>query len=210
MLWLFILPPNPNISQSNFATGDGYVKSLSRCSQAQHTGQERLYVTRNLPSRPVVGSWRSTTKRQHCFWRSPHADNTSRDSRSQVAGLQSLWDRFLEHAVLVDGGHPVGVGGGVVVAAAVPVALDERPRAEVLQTRPWRRKGLTCSIRTGVGVLRKIESIGKSTYCWLFNAYHDKAVAFPEVIPVLRTLRHIHVLRVHRHCFSRGLADGAF
>ena len=154
MLWLFILPPNPNISQSNFATGDGYVKSLSRCSQAQQTGQERLYVTRNLPSRPVVGSWRSTTKRQHCFWRSPHADNTSRDSRSQVAGLQSLRDRLLEHAVLVDGGHPVGVGGGVVVAAAVAVALDEWATPEVSETGARGGQALTRAISSGVRVLK--------------------------------------------------------
>ena len=33
--------------------------------------------------------------------------------------------------------YQVLVGGGVVVAPSVPVALDERPRAEVLETRPW-------------------------------------------------------------------------
>jgi len=145
-------------------------------------------IKTHLPPRPGVGSWRSTTKCQHSFWRPTHADNTSRDSRPQVTRLESLRDGFLEHAVLVDGGHPVGVSGGVVVASTVPVALDERPRSEILETRSWRRKGLSGPIRTSVSM-------------------HDEAVAFPQVVPVFRALRHIHVLGVHCHCFSWGFTD---
>ena len=74
----------------------------------------KVYLS--LTSRPAVRSWRATTKRQHCLWRPAHADHTSWDSRPQVARLESLWDRLLEHPVPVDGGHPVRVGGRVVVA----------------------------------------------------------------------------------------------
>ena len=120
----------------------------------------------HLTPRPGVGSWCLTTKCQHSFWRPTHADNTSRDSRSQVTRLESLRDGFLEHAVLVDGGHPVGVGGCVVVATPVPVALDERPRSEVLQTRSWRRKGLSGPICTSVSVLRKVRSNSRQMYLY--------------------------------------------
>ena len=50
---------------------------------------------------------------------------------------------------------PVGVGGGVVVAAAVPLALHEGPRAEVAEARAGRVQLLAGALRAGVGVLNE-------------------------------------------------------
>ena len=71
---------------------------------------------------------------QHPRRRSPHTDNTATDPGLDITGLQSLWHGLLEHLVLLYGGHPVGVGGGVVVTPTVAVTLYERPRSVVLQT----------------------------------------------------------------------------
>ena len=56
---------------------------------------------------------------------SPHTDSTATDPRPQVARLEGLGHRLFELLVLVDGGEPVGVCRGVVVAPALAVALNE-------------------------------------------------------------------------------------
>ena len=62
--------------------------------------------------------------------------------------------RLAEHLLLVNGGHPVGVGGGVVVAAAVAVALDEGATPEVSETGARGGQALTRAISSGVRVLK--------------------------------------------------------
>ena len=91
---------------------------------------------------------------KHPRRRSPHTDHTPTDPGLDVARLEGLWDRLLEHLVLLYGGHPVGVRGGVVVTPPVPVTLDERPRPEVLQTGPGRGQALAGTLSSSVGVLR--------------------------------------------------------
>lgn len=61
------------------------------------------------------------------FHGTKNISSRGKDDLPEVPGLECLRDGFLEHPVLVDGGHPVGVGRGVVVAATVPVALNKRP-----------------------------------------------------------------------------------
>ena len=80
---------------------------------------------------------------QHTRRRSPHTDDTSTDPGLDISRLERLWDGLLEHLVLVDGGHPVGVGRGVVVTATVAVTLDEGPRSVVLQAGAGRGQTLT-------------------------------------------------------------------
>lgn len=68
------------------------------------------------------------------------ADGAARDARLKIAGFERLLPWLDELTVLVDRGQPVGGGRVVVVAPAVALALDERRRSEVLQTRAGRHQ----------------------------------------------------------------------
>lgn len=83
----------------------------------------------------------------------PQTDRAPADARPQRVLLESLRPRLGEHLAVVDGGQPVRVGGGEEVAASHPVALDERSRSEVRQTRPGADQRLAAALGTGVGVL---------------------------------------------------------
>ena len=58
----------------------------------------------------------------------------SADLLPQIAGLQSLWDRFVKLLVAIDGRQPEAEGSGIVIAGAPIVTIDERRRPERLQT----------------------------------------------------------------------------
>lgn len=57
-------------------------------------------------------------------------------------------------ANLLDDGEPVAVVGGVVVAGALAVALDERHRVELLQAATRRLQVLAGAFSAGGGVLK--------------------------------------------------------
>jgi len=72
---------------------------------------------------------------------------------SQISRLQRLRHRSPELRVLVDGSHPVGVRGGVVVAPSLAVTLDEGPTAEVLQAGTGRSQRLPGSVGASISML---------------------------------------------------------
>ena len=98
----------------------------------------------------------SLHQRLHPRRRPSHTYSTATDSRPQVTRLEGLGHGLLKLLVLIDGGEPVGVCRGVVVAPALAVALNEGPRAEVLQAGAGAGQVLAGALRTGVGVLEKV------------------------------------------------------
>jgi len=76
------------------------------------------------------------------------------DARSQVAGLHRLRLRRVKLLLRVDGRQPEAeLVGEVVTSAASAVALDERRRAEIFQTRAGTGQRLAASFRPGRRVL---------------------------------------------------------
>ena len=96
---------------------------------------------------------------------SPHANLASGDPAAQVARLQSLADRSVEHVPGLDGGQPEReLVGKVVAGSPGPVALDEGGRPEVLEARARRRKRLAtalCSSSCVLGRKRIFQNIFK-------------------------------------------------
>ena len=87
---------------------------------------------------------------------SPLANLAPGDPASQVARLQRLADRAVEHVPGLDGGEPEGeLVGEVVAGAARPVALDEGGRAEILEARARRGERLAPTFCSSCCVLRK-------------------------------------------------------
>ena len=87
---------------------------------------------------------------------SPLANLASGDPASQVARLQGLTDRPVEHVPGLDRGEPEGeLVGKVVAGAPRPVALDEGGRPEVLEARAGRGKRLASTFCSSCCVLRK-------------------------------------------------------
>ena len=87
---------------------------------------------------------------------SPLAHLAPGDPASQVARLQGLADRAVEHVPRLDGGQPEGeLVGEVVASAPGPVALDEGGRPEVLEARARRRKRLTTALCSSCCVLAR-------------------------------------------------------
>ena len=88
---------------------------------------------------------------------SPLANLAPGDPASQVARLQRLTDRPVEHVPGLDGGEPEGeLVGEVVAGATCPVALDEGGRAEILEARAGRGKRLAPTFCSSGCVLGKI------------------------------------------------------
>lgn len=58
-----------------------------------------------------------------------------------------------EHFIHIHSGQPEAVRVAVIIAGALTVALDERRRAELLQTGTGRGKSLTWALSTCTGVL---------------------------------------------------------
>lgn len=85
----------------------------------------------------------------------PDTDRATRDP-GRVVGLEGLLLRLAELFVILDGGHPVGDRGREEVASTLSAALDERPRAELLQAGTWRGQGLTTTRCSSVAVLKTI------------------------------------------------------
>jgi len=84
---------------------------------------------------------------------SPLANLASGDPASQVARLQGLADRAVEHVPGLDGGEPEGeLVGEVVAGAPRPVALDEGGRTEVLEAGAGRGKRLAPTFCSSGGV----------------------------------------------------------
>lgn len=80
---------------------------------------------------------------------------TATYSGPEVSWLQGLLLRPLELLSVLDSGHPKAELVRVVMAVSFgAVALDERRRAEVLQTRSRTGQRLPAALRTGTGVLR--------------------------------------------------------
>lgn len=55
----------------------------------------------------------------------------------ELIGLEGLVLWLLEHEVVIDGGEPVGGGGGEIVAASEAITLDEWVLAVLPEARPW-------------------------------------------------------------------------
>ncbi len=65
-----------------------------------------------------------------------------------------VWNEILpEHFIHIHSGQPEAVRVAVIIAGALTVALDERRRAELLQTGTGRGKSLTWALSTCTGVL---------------------------------------------------------
>lgn len=108
---------------------------------------------------------------------------TSADTSLQRVALQCLLTRLSEHVPLFNGGQPIGVGGGEVVASSLAVALDEGSGSEVSQTRARADQRLSPSFRPCVRV-------------------HDETVADPQFLPSSRTRGNGHGLTVD--CYHSG------
>ena len=127
----------------------GYHKKLKRCSAAWSGERRRLHGSgeheRRRPSagRRAAGPGRLATP----------ADGAARHPGAQVPGLERLLLGLAELAEVVDGGQPVGEGGGEVVAPSVAVTFDERSRPEVLQTGAGRHQRLAAALGSRVRVL---------------------------------------------------------
>ena len=87
---------------------------------------------------------------------SPLAHLAPGDPASQVARLQGLADRAVEHVPRLDGGQPEGeLVGEVVAGAPGPVALDEGGRPEVLEAGAGGGERLAPTFRSSCRVLGK-------------------------------------------------------
>jgi len=82
-------------------------------------------------------------------------DLAAADLLSEVAGFQRLRERLAKLLGTVDGRQPEAERGGVVVARAAAVTLDERRSAERLEARAGRVEWLAGPVRTSTRVLHR-------------------------------------------------------
>jgi hypothetical protein len=102
--------------------------------------------------RPVGGRRSSPPPKRVLYL---HAHLTAADARAQLAGLQRLRHRCLEHLMRLNRRQPEAeLVGKVVTRTAGAVAFDERRRAEVLQARSRTRQLLAASFGAGASVLQ--------------------------------------------------------
>jgi hypothetical protein len=99
-------------------------------------------VIRGVVSRAVINNWAANVTAGGVRDDSS-ADLASRDSASEVTGLEGLADWVRELLVVLDGSEPEAVGGSKVVAGTLAVALDEWRASEGLEARSADESSLT-------------------------------------------------------------------
>ena len=82
-----------------------------------------------------------------------HADLAATDLLSKIAGFECLRQRLAELMTPIDRRQPEAERRRVVIARAATVALDERRRAERLETRSRRVQRLSRAVRSSASVL---------------------------------------------------------